>query len=440
MILNLFERLRKKEEEDDPISIGIIGAGKFTTMFLSQARITKGFRIKALADTNYRNAKKAVKNAGYSDQEEIFVTRFGDTDNNTDKIWYTDDGIKLAKTEELDVIVEATGDPEAAIVHSLTAFKSKSHVILATVEADALCGSMLTENATSNDVICSMAYGDQPALICELVDQLRSSGFKITCAGKGTKYLPEYHNSTPATALKLHGFNDNDAILGGLNPKLFNSFIDGTKSSIPDDGLNFFPSGNSKLVEILRPKKDGGLINNSGTVDVVSSLERDGTEIDDHLRFGIFVVFETESNYVSRCFKEYGMATDLTGKYSCLWRPYHLIGLELGYSIARAVLDNKATGYSKYFIGDTVAVTKKNLNKGDMLDGDGGECAWGKLIPSNKSIGLQALPIGLTNNLKLNKNLSKGSIIKQEDVFAIPNSKAYELRKKMIAKNKLKPF
>ena len=350
----------------------------------------------------------------------------------------------MAKSEQLDLVIEATGNPEAGVDHCLEAFKVKSHVVLVTVEADVLCGAALVKRAQKAGVVCSMAYGDQPALICELIERVKTSGFEIVCAGKGTQYLPTYHKSTPETVWNYYGLSVQEAQAGGLNPKMFNSFLDGTKSAIemasvanasglnvPEDGLLFSPTGTSKLAQDLKPKKFGGLLAESGVVEVVSSLNRDGSIIKDDLRYGVFVVFKANSAYVSRCFNEYGVPVDDTGEYAALWRPVHLIGLELGFSVAKALLDNQSTGATRCFQGDAVAVAKKDLGKGQVLDGEGGTTVWGKLIPANRSISINALPIGLASKVQLINDIREGDIISQKDVILEKNSNAYVLRKEM---------
>ena len=441
MNLDLFDRLVERSKTDNPIKIGVIGLGKFSTMFLSQARLTKGLKIVALADLDHKRANDALISAGYD--SNILVDSF-DKALKESLIYVTEDAKELAKKEQLDLIVEATGNPEAAVDHALEAFKVKTHVILVTVEADVLCGASLVKRANEAGVICSMAYGDQPSLICELVERIRSSGFEVICAGKGTQYLPEYHESTPATVWKHYGFSNQQAQAGGLNPKMFNSFLDGTKSAIemaavanatglavPKEGLQFPPVGTSGLAEVLKPKSEGGILHKEGLVEVVSSLERDGQKITDDLRFGVYVVFKASTEYVSRCFSEYGVPTDKNLKFASLWRPIHLIGLELGFSVAKAVLDKQSVGATKSFIGDVVSVAKKDLLPGQILDGEGGSTVWGKLMPSKDSLSIKALPIGLAHNVKITKTIKKGEVVSRTNVSSLKNSNALLLRKEM---------
>ena len=229
MNIDLFDRLINQQENGKSFRIGVIGLGKFATMFLSQAKSTPGIEISAIADLNYKNAEAAIRSANF--EKNLNTSGFNEAQA-SNQIWYTDSGLDLAECDQLDLVIEATGNPEAAVDHCLAAFNAKSHVVLVTVEADVLCGSAIIKKANEAGVICSMAYGDQPALICELIDRVKSSGFEVVSAGKGTKYLPIYHKSTPSTVWNYYGLSEQEANAGGLNPKMFNSFITGDKSSI----------------------------------------------------------------------------------------------------------------------------------------------------------------------------------------------------------------
>jgi predicted homoserine dehydrogenase-like protein len=145
---------------------------------------------------------------------------------------FVGDGLELISRNDVDIVIEATGDPIAGIAHALAAFGAGKHIIMVNVEADALAGPALANAASEAGVIYSLAYEDQPALICEMVDWARASGFLIVAAGKGTKYLPAYHDVTPDLVWQHYGLPQEQADSGGMNPRLFNSFLDGTKSAI----------------------------------------------------------------------------------------------------------------------------------------------------------------------------------------------------------------
>src|ERR1700732_3607394 len=198
-------------------------------------------------------------------------------------------------------------------------------------------------------VVYSLAYGDQPALTAEMVDWARATGFRVVAAGKGTKYLPAYHDVTPAGVWSHYGLTADEAQSAGMNPQMFNSFLDGTKSAIemaaianatslevPTNGLLFPPCGVDDLPHVMRPRDKGGVLEKSGVVEVVSSLERDGRPVFRDLRWGVYVVLEAPNDYAADCFKQYGLKTDASGRYAAMYKPYHLIGLELNISILSA--------------------------------------------------------------------------------------------------------
>ena len=314
------------------------------------------------------------------------------------------------------------------------------------VEADALAGPLFARRASDAGVLYSFAYGDQPALITELVDWARTAGFEVVCAGKGTKYLPAYHASTPATVWSHYGLTEAQVPAGDFNARMFNSFLDGTKSAIEmavvanatdldvaDGGLAFPPCGVDDLPSLLRPSADGGVLPKSGMVEVVSSLGRDGRPVFRDLRWGVYVTFKAPSEYVRRCFAEYGLKTDPSGWYSAMYKPYHLIGLELGLSIASIMTRGEPTGATRAFRGDVAAVAKRDLAAGEVLDGEGGHTVYGRLTPARTSLALKALPVGVADGARLAAPVAAGQIVRWDDCLVDETSPAVRLRKEMEA-------
>ena len=420
--MNLHRLLGKRLEQGRPVRVGLIGAGKFGSMFLSQIPSTPGIEIAAIADLAPERARDACRRVGWA-EERIAATRF------------TEDALAMVSAPDVEVVVEATGHAHAGIAHARRAIAEGKHIVMVNVEADVLAGVALVREAARAGVVYSLAYGDQPALICELVDWARACGFRVIAAGKGTKYLPEYHASTPATVWGYYGLTEEQARTGGMNPQMFNSFLDGTKSGIemaavanatglmpPPDGLGFPPCGTHEMAELLRP---------AGQVEVVSSLHRDGTLVANDLRWGVYVLFEAPNDYTARCFKEYGVVTDASGRMSALYRPFHLIGLELNISILSAALRGEATGAPTGFRGDVIATAKRDLRAGEMLDGEGGGCVWGKLLPAHASLEIGGLPIGLANHVKLLRDVRAGQCVTWQDVRIDETDAAYRYRREM---------
>src|SRR5579871_3762774 len=442
--MGLFAGLAARAAAGRPVRIGVIGAGKFGSMFLSQGPRVPGLHIMGVADLDVARARRSVARVGWP-AERYAAASFEEARRNG-TTFITDDSAALIAADGIEVIVEATGSPAAGIRHGQLCFKHKRHVAMVNVEADALAGPLLARQAAAAGVLYSFAYGDQPALICEIVDWARTAGLEVICAGKGTKYLPIYHRSTPQTVWGHYGFSERQVAEGDFNAQMFNSFLDGTKSALEmaavanacdlspaADGLAFPPCGVDDLPGILRPREAGGVLSRKGTVEVVSSLERDSRPVFRDLRWGVYATFEAPSDYVKQCFQQYGLKTDDSGRYAAMYKPYHLIGLELGITVASIVLRGETTGQSRAFNGDVVATAKRDLAPGETLDGEGGYMVYGKLMPAAASLALSGLPIGLAHKLKLSRPVRAGQPLRWADVAFDEADAAIALRREMEA-------
>jgi predicted homoserine dehydrogenase-like protein len=222
--------------------------------------------------------------------------------------------------------------------------------------------------------------------------------------------------------------------------------LDGTKSAIemaaianatgldvPAGGLLFPPCGVDDLPHVMRPREKGGVLEKSGVVEVVSSLERDGRPVFRDLRWGVYVVLEAPNDYAADCFGQYGLKTDASGRYAAMYKPYHLIGLELNISILSAALRNEPTGQPYDFRGDVVSVAKRDLRAGEMLDGEGGYTVWGKLMPAAASLAAGALPIGLAHRVKLKNDIAHGAVVRWSDVEIDAANETIKTRRAMEA-------
>ena len=443
--MNLYTSLQQRAESGRPVRVGLIGAGKFGSMFLAQAIRTPGLHVLGIADLAPDRARAALARVGWP--AERYSAASFDKALATGATCFTDDAAALIAAGGLDVVIDATGSPAAGIRHATLACEHGRHIVMVNVEADVLAGPLLAERARRAGLVYSMAYGDQPALICEMVDWARAAGFDVVCAGKGTKYLPEYHASTPDTVWGYYGLTPEQARTGGMNPQMFNSFLDGTKSAIemaavanatgltpPDDGLSFPPCGVDDLPAVLKPRADGGSLPGKGMVEVVSSIARDGGSLKRDLRWGVYAVFEAPSDYVARCFSEYGLKTDPSGRYAAMYKPYHLIGLELGISVASAALRGEATGATAGWRGDVAAVAKRDLTPGEVLDGEGGYMVWGRLMPAARSQAISALPIGLAHGCRVTRPVKAGDCVRSTDVQLDAAQEIVRTRREMEAR------
>jgi len=424
-----------------PLRVALLGAGKFGSMFLSQVRVTPGMHLVAVADLSPDRARAALTTTGWP-AERIDGRSCADAVKRG-VTHVTDDGLALIRAAEIEIVIDATGNPAAGIAHVLACCDHGKHIVMVNVEADALAGPLLAARAREAGIVYSLAYGDQPALICEMVDWARAAGFEVVSAGKGTKYLPGYHESTPDTVWGHYGFSPETVAGGDFNAQMFNSFLDGTKSAIEmaavanatgltpaPAGLGFPACSVDDLPSVLKPRAAGGSLHHAGQVEVISCLHRDGRALDRDLRWGVFVTFAAGSDYVRRCFHEYGLKTDPSGEFSAMYKPFHLIGLELGISVASAALRAEPTGAPDGFRADAVATAKRALAEGETLDGEGGYTVYGKLMPAADSLALGGLPIGLAHGCRLVRAVGKHQPIRWSDVY-IAESEAVRTRREM---------
>jgi len=449
--MGLYSTLQQREASQRPVRIGVIGAGMFSSAFLAQARITPGMQIAAIAELDLEKARKVCIGAGWP--EEAIVS--GDSASRINdgaagkKVVLTGDADQLVQAD-LDVVVEATGITEAGTHYAWTALEAGKHVVMVNVETDALLGLALKRKAAENGVVYSLAYGDQPAIICELIDWARTIGVEVVCAGKGTRYQPKYHYSTPDTVWEYFGLSEAQLASGNYNPKMYNSFLDGTKSAIEmcavanasglvpqSGGLQFIPVGADDLPNMLKPRTAGGMLKHSGTVEAIASENRDETPVKNHLRWGVYIVFQVVTDYMRRFFSTHGFLRDTSGQYLAVYRPFHLTGLELGVSVASAALRGEATGSPNHFLADVASVAKKNLKVGDVLDGEGGYTVFGRLVRADDSISHKYLPIGLSHGVKVIRPVAKDAFVTYDDLELDSNQFSFKLRQKLEAE--LKP-
>ena len=440
--MNLFTKLEQRAQDNDPIRIGVIGAGKFASMFFAQTLRIKGIHIVGIVDLNPENAISNLANVGWP--EEKYSSAGLDAALSNGETFVSDDWRAVVSHSKIDIIIECTGNPIAAVNHCLTAFEHGKHVINVTVEADAFCGFGLSQKAEDAGVIYSMAYGDQPALACDLVDWARTCGFPVVAAGRGHKWMPHYFHSTPDTVWDYWGLSAEQARRGRLNPKMFNAFLDGSKPAIesaaianatglnvPSDGLVFPPGAIDDIPTLMRPKTEGGVLDAKGMVEVISCLDHKGELIPYNIRKGVWVCFEGDTDYLQNCFKEYSVVTDPSGRYMSLYKRWHLIGLELAVSVASVGLRQEATGAATTFQADVAAFAKRDMTKGEVLDGEGGFTVAGGLRPASISVNNNYLPLGLAHDVRLLNPIAAGQPVTWSDVVIDKTTTAYKLRREI---------
>lgn len=411
-----------------PLRVAVIGVGSFGTMVLAQLARLQGVQVVAIADADRIKAREAV-DRGQLDHPGLV----------TDEV----DVLLGARPE---VVVEATGSPIHGVAHAVAAIDQGCHVVMANAAAAALAGPELVRRARDAGVVCTLAQGDRPALICDLVDWARASGFEVMAAGRGAMFRRGYHQRTPETVWELFDYTDEQIRVRGYNARNFTSLVDGTQAAMEmatvanatglrpqERGLLYPPCGADQLAEMLVPRTAGGVLERTGTVEVVSSLQRSGEPVDGDLRFGVFVTVAASSPFVARCFRSYGLATDPSGRFASIQRPVQLLGLETPVSVLLAGLLGESTGEPSRFIAEVASVAKRDLRGGEVLDGIGGHTVYGRLMPAGPSISQRVLPIGLADGRQLIHDVPAGALVTVDDVGGSPfPSEVVAMRPEMV--------
>ncbi|MHB1347358.1 MAG: NAD(P)H-dependent oxidoreductase [Candidatus Humimicrobiaceae bacterium] len=431
-MLGINENLDSLHAENKTINVAIAGIGQMGSSIISHLNSLKAFKVVAIANRNVQKSYGTVKSLGYSDND-IYVFEKNSKNNGysedeiskaiqSGKTIFTDSLTAISQIKEADIIVDATGNPEAGAQIAFTGISSKKHIVTLNVETDTAIGPILKRLALNSGVVYTVAAGDEPAAMKELYDFATVLNLEIIAAGKG-KNNPLNIEANPTTVKE---YSDQK----GTSPKMMASFVDGTKSMvemacfsnatgiIPDCRGMHGPHVNVEdLTKVFSLKKDGGILDKKGVIDFAIG----------NVAPGVFIVYSTENDMLRKELK-YLLAGD--GPNYLLYRPFHLASIELPLSIARAYFYNKPTIAPKNgLISEVITMAKIDLKKGELIDGMGGYSVYGSIELYQKSKTQNLLPIGLSEGAELKKDVRKGEPLRYEDVHIKDDSKIYDLRK-----------
>ena len=440
-------KLQELDESGNPIKVGVIGAGFFGCSTIGQVSRILGITTSIIADIYKEKATRGFTRFARRKAREIVETRDTDMANSCieKNIPVITRDSRVLIESDVEVILESTGVPEVAGRHAYEAISNKKNVVMATVEAECVIGPLLSKMARENGVVYSQAYGDQPALICELYDWAKSLGFDVVAAGEGTAARIEWRHETPDDALQRFGFTQEEIDRLRLNPKMYNSFIDTTKCAVemvavcnatglkPDTRGMHFPLGSVKDVpRLLSLRKDGGILENKGVVDVITRVRPDGRQIRNDIRWGVFVVVTSDNRDVKGLFKTYEAPRGARGKNALVYRPHHWAGLEASISLIRAVLYKEPTGTPLPAApsAEVLAAAKRTLKPGDLLDGGGGYTTYGLAEKAEVARKENLLPLGLAENIRVAKEVPPDGVVSYDDVELNEDSLLLKLRRK----------
>lgn len=441
--MSLMSLMSERLADGRPLRVGLIGAGKFASLFLAQARHLPTLHVAAIASEDVERAHTALALAMWPPAKAVAHSLAEAFDSGG--TWVSDDPMAMLEQPGLDVVIEATNAPQAAS-NALAAMANDTHVVMASVEADSLVGPYLAQQARRRGVIYSLAYGDQPSLICEMVDWARACGFQIAAAGRGIAWKPGHETITPDQVWPHLGITPEQARAKDLDPRTATASLDGTRAALelasvcnatgllpPEQGLGFPPCGTHDLPHVFRPTWEGGRLEGLGVVEAASCLEPDGRSVAGGLRWGVFATFTSPSPHTTLSFAEYGLLTDASGCYAARWRPHRLAGLEASVSVASVCLRGEHTGCPKEWIADVATIAKTNLAAGAILDGIGGSSVRGVLVRAGQALAANSLPVSLAQGAVLRHPVAAGQTVTLADVELPPEiTHLLEMRAAMV--------
>lgn len=407
--MSLRERLEALDRAGTPIRVGLVGAGQMGRGFIAQVAGIPGMETVAVADVDPKRGMEAFREVGLEPVEGL---------NGRPAV--TGDATELARSESVDVVVEATGVTEVGARVAYEAIHEGKHVVMLNAETDATIGAILSRMARSAGVVYTGSAGDEPAAIMELYDFARSMGFEVLLAGKG-KNNPLDPNATPESVAE-------EAARKKMNPKMLAAFVDGTKTMVEmatvANAIGFVPdvpgmhgpaeTDPRRLGEVFSLESEGGILSSYGTVEYVRGVAP-----------GVFIVVRSQEGPVRETLEYLGMGA---GPNHVFYRPYHLTSLETPISVARAfIYGEEAIVSAETPTAEVVAVAKRDLEAGEKLGGIGGADYYGTVFQVSDA--KEMLPLGLAAGARVTRPVPKGSAIPRAGVELPDNSFVVNLRR-----------
>ena len=432
--------------QDEPIRVGIIGAGKFGAGVVAQLSQMEGVEASIIADLDLDRARYAYTASRVPEDAILEVSSTAEAEQAIidGRPAVTQDGLMLTECDLVDVVVEATGVPPVGARMAYNAITNDKHVVMVTVEADVTVGPILSRLADSADVVYTLVDGDQPGSTMNMVDWAQTLGFEIVAAGRGTIFYGDDRQGTPDTVPQRFGFSEEMLVRRTINLKMYNSFRDGSKAQIemtalanaaglePDVRGMHEPSVTLADIPVrFSLREEGGLLSQHGVVELANSVAEDGvTMLDSPLRMGVFVVVRTEHPFIQEDLAGYYLHSGGEGKNFLLYRPYHLVTVPVPISILKAELYGQATGAAQQKpTAEVITVAKRDLKPGEVLDGSGGYTVNGLCEKAGIARAKNLLPLGLSTGARLKQAVAQGQTIAYDMVDLDEDSFVLKLRR-----------
>jgi predicted homoserine dehydrogenase-like protein len=420
--MELIRKLRQRQKENNPVSVGIIGCGQMGSGLAHTINNIPGMQVNALADINPSLAVRLFTEMGYPPGGIVVTDRAGAANDALKKGRFvvTSDALLLTDLERIEANVEVTGVTDVGARVALTSIEKRKPIIMLNVETDVTIGYLLNLKARALNSLYTVASGDEPGVCKMLWEQALLMGFEVVCIGKGKNNEIDFDATPDGCAA--------EAASKDMNPKILASFKDGTKTMVemaavsnstgllPDvPGMHGPKTELEDLLKVFRPKADGGIFDTRGTVDYSTG----------RIAPGIFVVVYSADQRIQKDMK---FITHADGPYYLLFRPYHLCDLETPQSIAEAVLLNEVTVTADNMNSEVCTIAKRNIRAGEKIRGIGSADIFGKIYSFSQARQLNAIPIGIAESGVALLDIPKGALLTRENLLPDRSSFIYRLR------------
>ncbi|WP_299090925.1 SAF domain-containing protein [uncultured Metabacillus sp.] len=407
--MSIYQQLLERERANEPIKVGVIGAGQMGFGMIAQISTIPGMSVTGISDINLEAAKRA---------EDFYLSHSA----RKESIVVSNDFREVIHSPNVEVIVDATGVPEVGANISLEALTAKKHLVLLNVEVDITIGSIMHQQFKNAGLVYTGSAGDEPAATLELYEFAKTMGMEVLVAGKGKNNKLRV-TANPDTARE-------EAKKNKMAAHMLAAFQDGTKTMaemnllsnaigfVPDVvGMHGIAGDLDSVLKDLDLKEKGGVLSQYGVVEYVDGLAP-----------GVFVIVKGQNE---------GVAHELNyllkkgeRDHHILYRPYHLASLETPITIAKAVLQHDSSIHPLGApISDTVTVAKRDIKAGETLDGIGGYSVRGVLETHQEMKRNGHIPIGLiSGKVVAKRDIRQGQFLTTDDVELDHSTTVWKLR------------
>ena len=426
----LFDTLPRRR-----IRIALTGAyGGFGRTFVAQCRMAPHVDLVVLCDRDVDGLRDTLLGMGYAPSTLRTCSTPGDLQSASEQGALA----LVADTEQLalaphDIVIEATGVPEVSVAVAEAALRRRVHVGMVTKETDSVVGPWLNRLAREHGVVYTTIDGDQPAALIELVTWARVLGFEVVCAGKASEHDCIHDGrrgvvSHAGVTREVPGLDGlwalGDDVASTLEARRralqafplsatpdyceMNVVANSTALAPACDTLSYPLCRATELADVFAPVEDGGILTRTGVVDVFNPLRR-GDEAS--FAGGVFVIVRCMDHAAWELLRDKGHVVGRNGRHACIYRPFHLMGLESLTSVYSAVLHGRASGsIDQRPHARMVARATRDLKAGETLAMGGhmhemqGVAA--RLLPAREAS--NAAPYYLAANRQLVQDVPRG--------------------------------